>query len=126
MNTVTRYLISILAAGTIWLAQPAAACDYPARPNIPDGAAASKDEMLAASAAVKTYLARVDEYLSCIEDVEKTAIKAMAEKPDAKELQRRNDMLNKRFDAANEEKALVGELFNQQVRTFNDKAKARN
>ena len=126
MNTVTRYLISILAAGTIWLARPAAACDYPARPNIPDGAAASKDEMLAASAAVKTYLARVDEYLSCIEDVEKTAIKAMAEKPDAKEIQRRNDMLNKRFDAANEEKALVGELFNQQVRTFNDKAKARN
>ena len=126
MNTVTRYLISILAAGTIWLARPAAACDYPARPNIPDGAAASKDEMLAASAAVKTYLAKVDEYLSCIEDVEKTAIKAMAEKPDAKEIQRRNDMLNKRFDAANEEKALVGELFNQQVRTFNDKAKARN
>ena len=126
MNTVTRYLISILAAGTIWLARPAAACDYPARPNIPDGAAASKDEMLAAAAAVKTYLARVDEYLSCIEDVEKTAIKAMAEKPDAKEIQRRNDMLNKRFDAANEEKALVGELFNQQVRTFNDKAKARN
>lgn len=126
MNTVTRYLISILAAGTILFARPAAACDYPARPNIPDGAAASKDEMLAASAAVKTYLARVDEYLSCIEDVEKTAIKAMAEKPDAKEIQRRNDMLNKRFDAANEEKALVGELFNQQVRTFNDKAKARN
>lgn len=126
MNTVTRYLISILAVGTIWLARPAAACDYPARPNIPDGAAASKDEMLAASAAVKTYLAKVDEYLSCIEDVEKTAIKAMAEKPDAKEIQRRNDMLNKRFDAANEEKALVGELFNQQVRTFNDKAKARN
>ena len=126
MNTVTRYLISILAAGTISLARPAAACDYPARPNIPDGAAASKDEMLAASAAVKTYLAKVDEYLSCIEDVEKTAIKAMAEKPDAKEIQRRNDMLNKRFDAANEEKALVGELFNQQVRTFNDKAKERN
>ena len=125
MNTVTWYLISILAAGTILLARPVAACDYPARPNIPDGATASKDEMLAASAAVKAYLAKVDEYLSCIEDVEKAAINSMAEKPDAKEIQRRNDMLNKRFDAANEEKALVGELFNQQVRTFNDEAKAR-
>ena len=124
MNTANKFFLSILAAGTVLFAQPAVACDYPARPDIPDGATASKDEMLAASASVKDYLAKVDEYLTCIEDEEKDAVDSMAERPDDEELQRRNDMLNKRFDAANEEKALVGEMFNQQVRAFNEKARA--
>ena len=124
MNTASKYFVSILAAGTVLFAAPAAACDYPARPDIPDGTTATKDEMLAASASVKDYLAQVDEYLTCIEDEEKAAIDAMADEPDDDELRRRNDMLNKRFDAANEEKALVGEMFNQQVRTFNEKARA--
>jgi hypothetical protein len=30
-------------------------------------------------------------------------------------------MLNKKFDAANEEKALLGEQFNQQIRAYNAK-----
>ena len=124
MNTASKYFVSILAAGTVLLAAPAVACEYPTRPDIPDGATATKDEMLAASASVKDYLAKVDEFLNCIEDVEKTAIESMADDPDDEELRRRNDMLNKRFDAANEEKALVGEMFNQQVRTFNEKARA--
>lgn len=124
MNTARKFCLSILAATTVLLAQPALACDYPARPDIPDGATATKDEMLAASASVKDYLAKVDEYLTCIEDEEKAAVDSMAERPDDSELQRRNDMLNKRFDAANEEKALVGEMFNQQVRAFNEKARA--
>ena len=124
MNTASKYVISIVAAGTVLLAQAATACDYPARPDIPDGAAATKDEMLAASASVKDYLAKVDEYLTCIEDEEQAAVESMAEKPGDEEMRRRNDMLNKRFDAANEEKALVGEMFNQQVRAFNEKARA--
>jgi hypothetical protein len=33
-------------------------------------------------------------------------------------------MLTKKFDAANEEKALVGEQFNQQIRAYNEKVKA--
>ena len=124
MNKVNYCLVSIFAAGVLLFAKPAVACDYPARPDIPDGGVATKDEMLAASASVKDYLAKVDEYLSCIEDEEKAAIDSMAEKPDDDELRRRNEMLNKRFDAANEEKALVGEMFNQQVRAFNEKARA--
>ena len=124
MNIANNYVISILAAGLLSLAQSTVACDYPARPDIPDGAAATKDEMLEASASVKDYLAKVDEYLNCIEDAEKDAVDSMAERPNDEELRRRNDMLNKRFDAANEEKALVGEMFNQQVRAFNEKARA--
>lgn len=94
------------------------ACDYPARPAIPDGSTASKDELLAAKEAVTNYLAGVDAYLTCIEDEEKAAV-AELDNPDPDDLKRRDEMLSKKFDAANDEKALVGEEFNQQVRAYN-------
>jgi len=100
------------------------ACDYPERPRIPDGSSASKDEMIAAKNDVSTFLAGVDEYLTCIESSEKAAV-AELDDPDPADLQRRDDMLGKKFDAANDEKALVGEEFNQQVRAYNAARKAK-
>ena len=60
----------------------------------------------------------VDEYLRCIETEEHAAIEALQD-PDPDVLKTRDEMLTKKFDAANEEKALVGEQFNQQVRAYN-------
>jgi len=98
----------------------ALACDYPDRPSMPDGSTASKDELLAAKADVQAYVAAVDEYLTCIETEENDTVAAM-DNPSQEDLQRRNEMINKKFDAANEEKALVGEQFNQQIRAYNKK-----
>jgi hypothetical protein len=112
-------IISTVTASLLFLsAQFAFACDYPARPPIPDGASASKDELLAAKASVQKYMEDVDAYLMCIEEAERAAISEL-DNPTEEELQRRDDMLTKRFDAANDEKALVGEQFNQQIRAFN-------
>lgn len=111
--------VAILLASSLGLA-----CDYPERPHIPDGEAASKDELLAAKSGVQNFIAAVDEYLTCIEDQEKSAIEDMPDVSE-EELQRRNDLLNKKFDAANEEKALVGEQFNQQIRAYNQKLQER-
>lgn len=108
---------ALFLAGTFALA-----CDYPDRPHIPDGATATKDELLAAKAAVQSYVAGVDEYLLCVENDEKASV-AELEDPSAEVLQRRDELLNKKFDAANEEKALVGEQFNQQIRIYNAKLK---
>lgn len=119
MNTILR---TALGAAMILATSLAFACDYPARPHIPDGATASKDELIAAKSGVQDYIAAVDGYLQCLEDKEKAAI-AELEDPAPEELQRRNELLNKRFDAANEEKALVGEQFNQQIRAYNEKLK---
>ncbi len=108
----------------ILLACPIAfACDYPKRPSIPDGSSASKDELLLAKKGVNAYLAGVDEYLTCIETAENEAVAALDDS-DSAELKRRDDVLGKKFDAANEEKALVGEEFNVQVRAYNDARKA--
>ena len=116
---------SLVIGGLALLAAPlATACDYPERPAIPDGSTASKDEMMAAKNDVSTFLAGVDEYLTCIESSEKAAV-AVMEDPDPAELQRRDDLLGKKFDAANDEKALVGEEFNQQVRAYNAARKAK-
>ena len=94
------------------------ACEYPERPTLPDGGTATKDEMIAAQSAVKAFLAAVDEYLTCIEQEEKDAVAAL-DNPDDETIKRREDLLSKRFDAANEEKFLYGEQWNQQVRAYN-------
>ena len=106
------------------LAAPLAmACDYPERPKIPDGSTASKDEMMASKNDVSTFLAGVDEYLTCIENSEQDAVAGMDD-PDPAELKRRDEMLTKKFDAANDEKALVGEELTQQGRAYNAARKA--
>ena len=94
------------------------ACDYPQRPTIPNGSTASKDELMLAKEDVNTYLAGVDEYLTCIETDETAAVAALDD-PDPAALKRRDEVLEKKFDAANDEKALVGEQFNLQVRAYN-------
>lgn len=115
MNNMTKIAVSCLL---LVVAPLSFACDYPERPDIPDGSTASKEELLAAKDAVGAFLADVDTYLTCIENAEKEAVEAL-ENPNPDELKRRDDMLTSKFDAANQEKALVGEQFNQQVRAFN-------
>lgn len=108
------------AAASILLSLPAIAlaCDYPERPTLPDGGSAAKEDMIAAQAAVKSFLAGVDEYLTCIEQEEAVARETI-DVTDEEALKRRDDLITKRFDAANEEKFLLGEQWNQQVRAYN-------
>lgn len=98
------------------------ACDYPARPAIADGDTASKDQLIEAKNSVQDFIAKVDVYLTCLETEEKAAVAEM-DNPSEEELQRRDEMLNKKFDAANQEKVLLGEQFNQQIRIYNQKLK---
>lgn len=115
MNKLAKTAIACL----LLIAAPLTfACDYPESPSIPDGSTASKEELLAAKDAVGAFLAGVDTYLTCIESAEKEAVAAL-ENPDPEDLKRRDEMLGSKFDAANEDKALVGEKFNQQVRAYN-------
>ena len=126
-SVVATVLFSVPALGL--------ACEYPERPSLPDGSTASKEDMIAAQTAVKGFLANVDGYLDCIEQQEKDAIAAMPEVDEAdeeaskareEEIKRRDDLLTKRFDAANEEKFLFGEQWNQQVRAYNARKSGEN
>lgn len=119
MNRIIRLALGAILFTTSSLA---IACDYPARPHIPEGGTASKEDMLAAKTGVQEFIAAVDDYLRCVEAEEKAAIDSL-ENPDPEALRERDLTLNRKFDAANEEKALVGEQFNQQVRAYNAKRK---
>lgn len=119
-----KNLIKLSAASIALLASGLAlACDYPERPALPDGNTAPKEDMIAAQGAVKAFLAEVDEYLNCIEKEEKDAVAAM-EDVDEETLKRRDELLSKRFDAANEEKFMFGEQWNQEVRAYNARREA--
>jgi hypothetical protein len=56
-----------LAALAGYLAFSAAACETPSMVSIPEGKSASKDQMLAAQASVKGYMAAMDQYLACVD-----------------------------------------------------------
>jgi hypothetical protein len=131
-----KNLISVMTATLIFAAPLSGlACDYPERPTLPDGGTASKEDMIAAQTEVKAFLAAVDEYLVCIEQEEKDAIAALPEIDESDEeavaardaeVKRRDDLLSKRFDAANDEKFLFGEKWNQQVRAYNERKPAQD
>ncbi|MDJ0916371.1 MAG: hypothetical protein QNJ05_01325 [Woeseiaceae bacterium] len=95
----------------------AMACDYPARAKIVSGATATKDEMVASQKSVKAYMAAMDEYLTCLDEEEKTARAELAE-ADAQTLKERDEMHTKKHNAAVEEMEIVAAEFNEQVRAY--------
>ncbi len=102
------------------MAQSALACDYPARIDLPDGATADKEAMITGQKGVKSYMATMEEYLSCIEGEEAAAVLGRGDvSEDAK--RQREEMFNKKYNAAVEEMNLVAEEFNMQVRAYKDR-----
>ena len=87
---LSRPLILVAALGS---AMSALACDMPAAIEIPDGAEATLDEMLAAQSGVRDFIAAMEEYLACMDG----EIEAMGE------------------DASEEEQATMVEQYNSGV-----------
>ena len=115
MNKLTKSAASV---ALIFLAQGALACDYPNRANVPDGATATKDEMIAGQRGIKTYIASMEEYLTCIEAEEAQAVLSLGEEVDEAAKRQRAELFNKKYNAAVEEMNLVAEEFNLQVRAY--------
>lgn len=62
------FLVGVVAAAT--LGSASAACTYPPEVTVPEGKSATKEDMVKAGAAVKDFMARVDEYLACLDKEE--------------------------------------------------------
>jgi hypothetical protein len=120
MNKLMNTAVSV---ALLLFAQGAFACDYPERlNNVPDGNTATRDEMVAGKKAVQSYLAEMEEYLSCIEAEEAQAVIAMGDVDDEAKRQRKSTF-DKKYNAAVEEMNLVAEQFNIQLRAYNAKRK---
>jgi len=111
-----------VSVAMLFVAQGALACDYPQRVDMPNGASATKDEMIAGQKGVKKYMSNMDTYLTCIEADEAQAVIELGD-IDEETSRQRADMFNKKYNAAVEEMNLIAEEFNIQVRAYKAKSK---
>lgn len=120
MNTMTKVLVSI---ALIAAAPFAFACDYPAPPkNLPDGASASKEEMLAGVKTIAAYQEKMSVYLSCLEADEIVATQALADDDDEGK-DKLKTMSNKKYNAAVDAQTGTVELFNTEIRAYKARSK---
>ncbi|HEY8520364.1 MAG TPA: hypothetical protein VIN61_09800 [Gammaproteobacteria bacterium] len=107
-----RLLSCWVAALASVAACTAVACDNPTMVAIPDGKTATKDQLLAAQAEVKTYMAAMEQYLACLnEELEAAGDDAPAEF---------KSLMVTRHNTAVSEMEAVAQAFNEQVRAFRE------
>lgn len=114
---VVNSLLAVLALGS---SMAMAECVQPETPSLPDGAAATMDEMIAGQQAVKTFQAENLEYMACLEG-EFTAAKTEIEGGKAKDPKVLQAAYEQSVDAYNEavstEEEVAGQ-FNTEIREF--------
>ena len=116
MNKISR---PILASLLLVAAPLVFACDYPTQPEIPQGDTASKEQMIAASKAVKAYQGDMVGYRECL-DAESTAAIAELEIGEADEetISNRKAAASKKYNASVDDEELVVARFNEAVRAY--------
>jgi hypothetical protein len=107
MNSLTSSCVAVLAS---CCAFAAVACETPTMVQIPDGKSASREQLLAAQAQVKTYMAAMNEYLACSD-------KEMEAKGDDAPAEFKSLMVSRHNTAVSEMES-VAAAFNDQVKAF--------
>ena len=117
MHIVKSATLSALLLGAATFA--AADCTYPTKPDhVPDGATATRDEMIAASKQVRQFDADVRAYQQCLADEKNAQLQALGADAGKEAIQRINDIeIQKSNNAAGESQALA-DAFNAQLRVF--------
>lgn len=110
MEHVIRLVIIlglVLSSAPIW------ACSYPGDADFksPDGAIATKEEMIDAQTQVKTYVASIEEYLRCLEQ-------KLAAVDETTEEQR--TIYSLRYNAAVQSMESVADQFNASLREYKE------
>lgn len=108
MTRLARTLTAVLAAFGLQAAE--AACIYPPEVNVPEGKTASKEQMTAAGGSVKEYMAKVEEYLACLDKEESDLGDAVTDEQKAVHTAKHNSAV----DALN----AVAARYNEQVKEF--------
>ena len=114
-------LTLVLALGAAAVAQ--ADCTYPRAPDkIPDGATASKDEMVAAKNDVSRYNNEMNAYLDCIKlEIQAIPKDAKMSKDDKAKAEAQEKLLDQKNNAAVDELQSVATRFNEQLKIWKAK-----
>lgn len=94
------------------VATGALACETPTMVEVPDGATATTEQMVAAREQVTEYVAAMEEYLACVNDEIEAAGENAPEEFKALMIQRHN--------AAVSEMETVAAAFNEELRAFRE------
>lgn len=108
MPRISQLIMTGIAMGFASVA--AAVCPYPQEVEVPDGATAATEEMVAGQARVKQYMAEMETYLVCLDNEEVD----LGREPTDGELQMRNQRHNAAVDAME----TMAAAFNEQIRTY--------
>jgi hypothetical protein len=125
MIRIPSFWAPLVALGTLAFAPASfAACTYPHAPTqTPDGATATKDEMIAGQQAVKQYIADMNAYIKCIDDENPPAPTAGMSAAQKKEQDARERVRVQKHNAAVSDEDAVADRFNTQLHIYNDKQK---
>ncbi len=84
---------------------------------MPNGMTATKEDMLNGQRNVKEFVAVMEVYLECIVAEEKES-RSQTENLDSEEEQLREDLLNKKYNAAVDDMEIVAANFNAAVQSY--------
>ncbi|MGE3531907.1 MAG: hypothetical protein AB7I12_08955 [Steroidobacteraceae bacterium] len=104
------------------IAPALAECIYPKKPDDPpNGAKATKEEMITAMKATRQFDADVKAYQACLDMETETILNSLGDKATPEEIKRVKDKQSLKATAAYEDAARVAEAFNAQLRAFKSK-----
>ena len=90
-------------------------CEKPYQVEVPDGATASKEEMIEAQKAIKSYMSDAQSYLDCLDHANKQLATAILSE---EAIEEERAITTRRYNAMVDEMTLLAERFNVQVRTY--------
>ncbi len=121
-----KALYSIALIGALAAGQAYGACTYPNPPDaLPDGATATRDDMLAGKKKVVEFDTAIGAYTACIK-LETDAALIKAEPLTAEQKKQNEDiqkMADQKHNAAVEADEAIAARFNEQLRAYNAKQK---
>jgi len=122
---MNKSIKSIIFVCLLWIAQTGFACDYPEHVTVPSGTTATKQDMLATQKLVKAFVASMEAYTDCIVEEEKVSRLAMEDlTPEA--AAQREEMLNKKYNAAVDDMETVAAQFNAEVQVYKKRGEKKD
>jgi len=118
-----KALASVLIVAAIAGGPAYAACSYPRAPaNIPDGATATLEQMVAAQKSVKAYNDEIKAYTDCLKLEHEAAVTKEGDKLTKEQKAELEKMQVQKNNAAVDEAESVTARFNEQVKAFKTKS----
>jgi len=115
MNNIKFALIGLALASTVSLAED---CATPTPPTLPDGASATKEQMLAGQKSVKGYQAANTEYRACLDPQVSAAEVAAAGDSPSEEATAALKKLSDDYNASVSKEEEVALKFNEALKAY--------